>query len=38
MKTAVDGLRDLWDDTTFTLYGSQKEKKERKDMKNYLKR
>ena len=40
MKRNEDSLRDLWDNintTTFTLQGSQKEKRERKGPRKYLK-
>ena len=40
MERNEDSLRDLWDNInapTFTLYGSQKEKRE-KDPRKYLKR
>ena len=40
MKRIEDSLRDLWDNIlnvpTFGLYGSQKEKRERKDLRKYL--
>ena len=41
MKRNKDNLRDLWDNLnapTFSLQGSQKEKEERKDLRQYLKR
>ena len=41
MKRNEDSLRDLWDNikcTNFALFGSQKEKRERKDQRKYLKR
>ena len=41
MKRNEDSLRDLWDTLnapTFTLQGSQKEKREKKGLRKYLKR
>ena len=41
MKRNEDSLRDLWNKlntTTFALWGSQKEKRESKNLRKYLKR
>ena len=41
MKRNEDSLRDLWDNIntpTFALQGSQKEKRQRKGLRKYLKR
>ena len=41
MKRNEDSLRDLWDNikrTNIRVIGSQKEKRERKDLRRYLKR
>ena len=41
MKRTEDSFRDLWDNikqTTFKLYGSQKNKRKRKDMRKFLKK
>ena len=41
MKRNEDTLRDLWDNikcTNISILGSQKEKRERKDPRKYLKR